>query len=240
MFYIEEINSKKIIKSTLIKNAEVFFTTKESFIKTKETCYNDTVEKNKNDICKYLKIKKENFISPKQTHSDNVRIAQQNESYPDTDALIIKNNQCAIYLNYADCTPVVLYDTKNNIGAIAHAGWRGSAKSIAVKTLKMMNANPKDIVALIGPCICFNCFETGREVIDELKKTINNKEGVFREINEKHYADLKKINARQLEENGVENIDICPYCTYCNNDLLFSYRAENKTTNRISAVMKLF
>ena len=52
-------------------------------------------------------------------------------------------------------------------------------------------------------------------------------------------VDLKGINARQLQEVGVEKIDICPYCTSCNNDLFFSYRKENKTTNRHSAVIKL-
>ena len=53
------------------------------------------------------------------------------------------------------------------------------------------------------------------------------------------YVDLKGINKRQLEEAGVKEIDVCPYCTVCNNELFFSYRKENATTNRHSAVIKL-
>ena len=233
MFYFDYINDKKILKSDLINKAECFFTTKESFIKTKdETCYNITQE-NKKDICKFLNVK--NLISPQQTHSDNIALAQNITDYPNTDALIVTRNDFAIFLNYADCTPVVLYDEKQNIGAIAHAGWRGTAQSILKETLVKMNSNPKDIIALIGPCICFKCFETSPEVILELKKTIDNTEGLFSE----RYADLKGINERQLRECAVDKIDICPYCTCCNNDLFFSYRGENKTTNRISAVLRL-
>ncbi len=233
MFYFDEINSKKILKSDLIKDAQIFFTTKESFIKTKEESLSEAVAKNRNDVCDYLKI--EHLISPKQTHSDNIAIASDIKDYPDTDALIIKRSDFAIFLNYADCTPVVLYDKKQNIGAIAHAGWRGSAKSIAVKTLNKMNSNPKDVIALIGPCICVKCFETSPEIILELKKTIKDSSGLFSE----KFADLKGINERQLREKGVEEIDVCPYCTCCDNNLFFSYRKENKTTNRISAILKL-
>ena len=92
---------------------------------------------------------------------------------------------------------------------------------------------------IIGPNICFNCFETSEEIALELKKTLINPDGLFLEKNGKYYADLKGVNARQLYEAGVKEVDICPYCTYCNNDLFFSYRKENKTTSRISAVAKL-
>ena len=68
-----------------------------------------------------------------------------------------------------------------------------------------------------------------------------NFEGLF-EIREGNiFIDLKGINKQQLIESGVKptNIDICPYCTVCDNNLFFSYRKENATTNRHSAVIKL-
>ena len=151
--------------------------------------------------------------------------------------LNIKNK--AIYLNFADCTPVILYDEKTNIGAVAHAGWRGTAASIAPKTVlkmqELFGVNPKDVAALIGPCISFECFETSDEAINELSKSIKNKDGLFRG----NYADLKGINKRQLEEIGVEKIDICPFCTVKDNDKFFSYRKEDKTPKRHSSLLKL-
>lgn len=240
MFYFDEINSKKILKSDLISEAEVFFTTKESFIKTKEESLKQLANENKNLICNYLKINPNNLLHPKQVHGDNIEFVTKNKKeYPQTDALILNNTTNAIYLNFADCTPVVLYDFRKNIIAIAHAGWRGTVLKIAAKTISKMNSNPQDIKALIGPNICFNCFETSEEIALELKKTLINPDGLFLEKNGKYYADLKGVNARQLYEAGVKEVDICPYCTYCNNDLFFSYRKENKTTSRISAVAKL-
>ena len=100
---------------------------------------------------------------------------------------------------------------------------------------ELFNTNPKDVVALIGPCISFECFETSSEAILELSKSIKNKNWLFKD----NYADLKGINKRQLEEIGVEKIDVCPFCTVKDNDKFFSYRKEDKTPKRHSALIKL-
>ena len=67
-----------------------------------------------------------------------------------------------------------------------------------------------------------------------LGKTVNNKTGIF----DGRKADLKGINKRQLEELGVKKIDVCPFCTVLDNDKFFSYRKENKTIKRHSAIIK--
>lgn len=240
MFYFDSINGKKVLKSSLLSNVEHFFTTKDSFIKTKEQEYLDSAKENKRAFCSYLKIKENKLVSPKQTHGANIEIASEDKiDYPDTDALILDSKDMAIYLSFADCTPVILYDGKNNIVSIIHCGWRSSAQKIAAKTVekmqKLYNTNPKDIKAAIFPSICFKCFETSKEAIDALSRTISEKIGLFCG----RYADLKGINAQQLREAGVTDIDISSYCTYCNNDLFFSYRKENKTTSRNSLIAKL-
>ena len=148
-----------------------------------------------------------------------------------------------IFLNFADCTPVILYDKKQNIGAIAHAGWRGTAQKIAPLTVEKMgtnfNSKPKDIIAIIGPAIGFCCYSVGEEVYEKLKATVKNFDELS-EIREGNiFVDLKNINKRQLEEIGIQEIDVCPYCTVCDNDKFFSYRNENATTSRHSAVLKL-
>ena len=234
MFYFDKIHGKKILKSDLLKDVEHFFTTRETIIKTKEPDMTNLVEENKKLICEYLKIKE--LIHPSQTHSANIDFAQIGKFvYPETDGLILNNTEQAIFLNFADCTPVILYDIKQKIGAISHAGWRGTAQKIAPKTVEKMNSNPKDIIAVIGPAISVCCYEVGEEVFEQLKATVSNFDGLY----DGKKVDLKGINARQLREIGVEKIDICPYCTCCNNDLFFSYRKENGTTNRHSAVLKL-
>ena len=98
-----------------------------------------------------------------------------------------------------------------------------------------MNSNPQDIIALIGPAISICCYEVSEEVRDTLLATVNSQDGLFKNRN----VDLKKINARQLKEFGIDNIDICPFCTSCNNDLFYSYRKENGTPFRHNAIAML-
>lgn len=246
MFYFEEINGKKILKSSVLSNLNHFFTTRETVIKTKETEFEKLAENNKKDICKFLKIEEKNLIHPSQTHTSHIEVAQVGKiSYPDTDGLILTNKEQAIYLNFADCTPVIIYDPIKRIGAVSHAGWRGTAGNIASKTVeKMVNefgSNTETLKCAIGPAISFCCYNVGEEVLQKMKETVKNFDGLSEIRQGNIYINLKGINKQQLVEAGVkpENIDVCPYCTVCNNDLFFSYRNENATTNRHSAVIKL-
>ena len=241
MFYFDEINGKKILKSDLIKDAQAFFTTREICICDKGVNDNIEVKNNIEIIQNYLKTK---LISPTQTHSANVDIAGGNKfDYPDTDGLILTEKNLAIFLNFADCTPLIFYDEKQNIGAICHAGWKGTAKKIsqitAQKLICEFGSNPKDICVLIGPAICGECYEVGEDVYNKLQATIKPLPHSLPAGEGNIHADLKEINRKQLAELGIEKIDVCPYCTCCNNEYFFSYRKENRTTLRHSAVLKL-
>ena len=242
MFYFDKIDGKTVLKSDLLDGVNHFFTTKELLLKTKEENNIEAALKNREKLKKIYNLK--NIITPSQRHTSNVEMANIEKSdYPDCDGLILKDKDFGIFLNFADCTPLIFYDDKNKIGAISHAGWRGTVQKIGPKTVQIMkekfNSKPSDIIALIGPCICFDCFETGDEVVEKLAKTIKEPLQFVKEKNGKSYADLKGINKAQLNEIGVLKIDVAPYCTCCDNDKFYSYRAENKTTNRISAFMCL-
>ena len=219
MFYFDSLNNKKILRSDRLK-INAFFTTRGW---------------NSDD---FLTLAPK-VITPNQTHSDNVRIVNSSGEYPDTDGLIIAESNTLVYLRFADCTPIIFYDSVNKIGAVSHAGWRGTAKKIGVKTINKMKdnfgTNPKDITALIGPAIGICCYEVSEEVKEECLSTVKNKEGLYKNRN----IDLKQINKRQLQEAGVENIDVVKYCTSCNNDLFYSYRKENGTKNRHYAAILL-
>lgn len=244
MFYFEKVKEKRILKSDLITHAQCFFTTRETFIKSADEKNATEIEENKKILCNYLNIAYKNLINPTQTHSANIRIAKENQNdYPDTDALILTNKNQAVFLNFADCTPLIFYDEKQNIGAVAHAGWRGTAAKIGVLTAEKMinefNSKPKNIKVIIGPAISLCCYNVGEDVFYQLRNTVNNFENLYEIRTGNIYVDLKNINKTQLTEFGIEKIDVCPYCTCCNNDLFFSYRKENGTTNRHSAVLKL-
>ncbi len=172
-------------------------------------------------------------VMPEQTHSDHVEYERL--QYPDTDGLIITKSRQKIRLKFADCTPLLFYNPRTNTGAISHAGWRGTAQKIGVKTIEKMGGQAKDTIVVIGPAISLCCYEVSDDVKTKLLQTVKDTANLYNNCN----VDLKAINARQLQEVGVEKIDICPYCTSCNNDLFYSYRKENGTMQRHFAVLQL-
>ena len=159
--------------------------------------------------------------------------------FSDTDGLIVTRKNIPIALRFADCTPLIFYDTKQKIGAISHAGWRGTTQKIGPKTILKMGvnfgSNPDDIIAIIGPAIGLCCYEVSDEVRNKLLETVEDSTNLVQGKN----VDLKQINSRQLEEIGVTKIDICPYCTSCDNDLFYSYRKGNGTAERHYAMLML-
>ena len=218
MFYFDDFNGYKVLRSDYLNDVNAFFTTRDN-------------------IPLFGFESDTRAITPIQTHSDHIRIVNEQNEYPDTDGLIINEPNILIYLRFADCTPLMFYDPTHKIGAISHAGWRGTAAKIGVKTVKKMVAEfgtkPSDIVTVIGPAIGRCCYEVSVDVKEKLLSTVTDQENLSLNRN----IDLKRINARQLEEIGVEKIDICPYCTSCNNDLFYSYRKEDGTKERHYAVM---
>ena len=246
MFHTKFINKKKVIYSDLIPEVEHFFTTRETVIRSEKKSLKPLIDENMLDILNYLQLDSSNFISPLQTHLTNIKIANYNQNkYQNTDGLILDSNDLGIYLNFADCTPVILYDKEHNIGAIVHAGWRGTVGKIVPKAINIMKdkyfSNPKNIYAIIGPTISICCYGIGDDVFDQLKASVSKIDKYTTNIYDRKYVDLKGINKQQLRDIGVprKNIDICRYCTCCNNDLFFSYRKESGTSSRHSAVLKL-
>lgn len=242
MFYFDRILDKEVLKSDILPDLNHFFTTRESFIKTKDKTNFEKVRKNLEDFKNFFNLDK--IVSPEQRHTDNVSLASfERDYYPETDALVLVDKGIGIFLNFADCTPIILYDTKNKAAAIAHGGWRGTAQKISLKTFLFMNKNfntaASVVKAVIGPCICFKHFETSKEIAEKLAATCKNQDGIILKKEDKFYADLKEINKRQLLEAGIKEIDVTDFCTVCNNDKFFSYRKENKTTNRMSAFICL-
>lgn len=215
MFYFEDFHGTKILKSDLLEEITAFFSTRE--------------------LPDLTELGADRILFPNQTHSDNVEFVDERNEYPNTDGLILTNSNDAVYLRFADCTPLIFYDTVQKIAAVTHAGWRGTAQKIGVKTIEKMQSNPTNVIALIGPAISMCCYEVSEEVRDTLLATVKDTEGLFINRN----VDLKRINAQQLKEIGVQQIDICPYCTSCDNDLFYSYRKENGTEKRHIAVAKL-
>lgn len=249
MFKIEELKGKRVLKSSLFEDTKIaaFFTTRDLSLKSGERQdLAEQVEQNKKFVCEVLNIPFENLIIPIQTHNDNIEIITSPFTlHPsliqNTDALITNQKNIALALNFADCVPIIFYDSVEKVVAEAHAGWRGTAAKIAQKTINKMqeefNCKPQNIICAIGPSIGKCCFEVGDDVREKLLETVDNSEKGL--VYDKMNVNLKLINKFQILAMGVEKIDVCEDCTCCKTELFFSYRQEKGKTARHSAVIML-
>jgi len=206
------------------------------------------VDKNRIKLCNILDLNYQKLIIPDQKHTDNIVVIKNNSNFDlkETDGVITDQDDLPIMLLFADCTPVILFEPQKRILGVIHAGWRGTAKGIVSKAVKIFieefNAAPELIKAAIGPAIGQCCYPVSEDVAEQLRSSIKKDcDNIFikAENTGKINVDLKKLNAQQLVESGVLNIDVMGYCTSCNNSLFYSYRADNGKTGRHCAVASI-
>ncbi len=196
----------------------------------------ENVVENFRILGKAIGFRPENTVLTHQVHTDIVRVVTKadtcgldNHDYPECDALITNDPGTALTIFTADCTPILLWDAANGAVGAAHAGWRGTALSIAGKTARAMmthfGCKAENLHAAIGPNIGACCFETTIEVpqamIEAYGKAV---EEFIRPAGEKYYVNLKEINALSLRRSGVKHIEISEDCTMCSHEKYWSHR----------------
>lgn len=186
-----------------------------------------------------LGIKLDRLAISKQVHGNEVQIVTEPIMEGDYDAKITNKRNVFLVISIADCTPILIYDTKNNAVAAIHAGWKGTVGKIVSNTLLKMKeqygTNGADCKAFIGACIGYDNFEVDEDVAQHFDAAFKR----FDPNKQKYFVDLKKANSEQLIAQGVypTNIEISNYCTVQNNDLFFSHRKEKGRTGRMMAVI---
>ncbi|MCX7821466.1 MAG: peptidoglycan editing factor PgeF [Brevinematales bacterium] len=181
-----------------------------------------------------------NLVTLKQTHSDIIKlITKENifdyisNPYIVGDGLITKLKDVLIGVSTADCVPVIFISKTHNAIGIAHAGWRGINCKIHLKMLeefKKLPTKPEDLEIIIGPHNRVCSYEVGRELMEIFP------EKYFSLKDNKIFLNLEAIVAEDLSEKGVKNISSINLCSFCNNDLLYSYRRGEERGRNLSFV----
>lgn len=195
-----------------------------------QACPAEQAQANRRQVCLQTGLSFNRLTLPRQTHTDQFR---HNDApcERETDAVILTETGVAAMVQVADCVPVILYEPKRHVGAVIHAGWRGTAQAITHKAAQTLiqeyQANPAHLVAAIGPAIGGCCYEVSEAVAEAVGHTIPHREAhqyTQYSPNGKPKIDLKQVNALQLEALGVTQIDILPVCTRCETEWLWSHR----------------
>ena len=197
----------------------------------------ENVLKNYEILGNALDFDVKNLVLSHQTHTDTVlQVGQEHKGaglfrpeLPECDALITNEPGVALAIFTADCTPILLHDPVTGAVGAAHAGWRGTASSIAGKTVQAMTrafgSDPKNIRAAIGPNIGACCFQTDRDVPDAMVEAFGEEAQPFiRRDGDKYYVNLKAINALVLRRAGVRQVAISSECTVCQSHRFWSHR----------------
>ncbi|MDZ7587111.1 MAG: peptidoglycan editing factor PgeF [Patescibacteria group bacterium] len=209
----------------------------------------EEVIKNREQFFQKLGINLSDVVVPRLAHSSiiaNVSQAEKGRGGRDTqtalmatDGLITSEKGIYLMVTIADCLPVLLYDPTLKIIGLVHAGWRGIIGQIIPKTiekLRIVGAEPQNLVVGVGPGICQKHFVVKKDVLSLFLEYYPSATFVR---NNDGYVDLKKAVLIDLKKGGVlpGNIEIANVCTACENGIYGSFRKEKDSVPAAAAVI---
>jgi len=168
---------------------------------------------------------------------------KQFHNHIEADGLITQTPNTSLFMRFADCVPIMLYDPTNHAIGLAHAGWRGTLAGVTHSVVRAMNSafgsKPHKLLAAIGPCITVDHYAVGKEVANLFRENFNATDEILLYKNDLVYLDLIEANKRALTASGVQSIETSNLCTAHNNDYFFSHRTEPSPSGRFGAVIYL-
>lgn len=174
-------------------------------------------------------IPEEALYMPVQQHTDFVFVLEEFCRPETADAVVTAVRGILLGVRVADCVPILVYDREREIAGVVHAGWRGTAKGILGKTIKVMSdrfsSRVDDILIAFGPSIRGCCYDVNEDVLSAVEAVTGDGDYILRKGN-KGYINLAFANRVQALSMGVpeENLWMSEECTYCLPERFFSYR----------------
>jgi YfiH family protein len=167
-----------------------------------------------------------------------------NNPHKKADILLTDQPGITLFMRFADCVPILLYDPIQKVIGLAHAGWVGTINRVALTAVQKMcewyGCNPENIYGYIGPAIGVEHYPVGSEVVEKARKTFqNDADDLIQTVHSKPHLDLWESNRVILNHAGVQNVEVAGICTACHKDEWFSHRAENGKTGRFGAIITL-
>lgn len=215
------------------------------------------VKENYRRMADFLDVDLNRMVLSHQTHTTNVRVVTEADAgkgvirerdYQDIDGLVTNISGITLVTFYADCVPLYILDPVHRAIGLSHSGWRGTVNRMGRETLRVMRQEygtiPDDVIVCIGPSICQDCFEVGKEVAEAFAEAFaekHHKALFYRKKNGKYQLNLWKANQIIFEETGVptRQIHVTDICTRCNPELLFSHRKHGEKRGNLAAFMCL-
>ena len=189
------------------------------------------VAENRRRIAEHLGGVPDDFAACFQIHSAMARVAEAGwkGDRPEGDATVTAAPGVICAVLTADCAPVLLADPEAGVVGAAHAGWKGALDGIIASTVAAMQAagaEPRRMVAVVGPCIARPSYEVGTDFQDRFD---HHDPGSLRffgpgETTDKRLFDLPGFVLWRLEQAGVGNAAWTGHDTRTDETRFFSNR----------------
>ena len=217
----------------------------------------EDVDENYNRISRSIGFNRNDLVISDQVHNTEIRLVTEEDKgkgiirdrdYQGIDGLITNKVGVPLVTFFADCVPLYFVDTKNYAIGLSHSGWRGTVKKMGKVTLQAMNrsfgTNPEDVIAVVGPSICQDCYEVSEDVAKAFREefTKTQLQSILQDKgNGKFQLNLWEANRNILLDTGIkeDNIHLSKVCTCCNSDILFSHRASQGKRGTLAAFLML-
>lgn len=195
------------------------------------------------------------YVYGQQMHENKVLIVSEEDKRPamlpipseyHVDGYVTNRKNVPLAVFTADCVPLLLQDRKAKVIAAVHCGWKSTAGDIeknAVEAMITLGASPENIYAAIGPAIEKECFETGGEVPEAMRKLIGKEAAepfIVPKADGKYLVDLKGVVKERLLQLGLlgKNIDVMRACTMCEPQRFWSHRyTKGKRGSQANVIM---
>jgi len=197
------------------------------------------------------------FVVAEQVHRDRVAVvttadrgrgARSEESaLAGTDAMVTRDPGIVLAVMLADCVPVVVCDPATPAVGLAHAGWAGTVRHVARRTVETMQrefgGDAARFVAALGPSIGPGSYEVGPDVARAASAAFP-QATVLRPSDGDVCLDLWTANVTDLLDAGVlrNRIEVAAIDTFRDAERCFSHRrdgAPGRHTGRFMTVAGL-
>jgi polyphenol oxidase len=208
------------------------------------------------------------LVRVRQVHGTTVVVGplESDQSQPDGDIIIMREDRLAAAVQVADCAPLLMADAVSGAVAAVHAGWRGMAArapQAAIRALEReFGVNSANLLVALGPSIGVCCYEVGLDVRDAFAAS-GFDESVLRRWFVEHPASsaanptMPSVRAQarradrwffdgwsavraQLIEAGVPEgaIFSSDLCTASHADVFCSYRRDGSPSGRLAGAIR--
>jgi polyphenol oxidase len=197
-------------------------------------------------------VARNDLLLVRQVHADAVAVASTERgrpwNRPDADVIVSNDPAAALAVRVADCVPILLAEESGHAVAAVHAGWRGTARRVAIAGVSALQATygvrPERVVAAVGPCIGPCCYEVGENTRQSFRESGHHAQMLDRWFEPRPsgrlHLDLWRATRDQLEGAGVmpANIHVAELCTKTHADVFHSYRIQGDRAGRMLGVIR--